>query len=224
MKALLIGMLLFSATSVSAQNLTKTQVASLLQSKKATLEAVHPGMSKSSVTTAAVILEDGTKCDFRQTAIQSILKIEAEKMIILSKEMFQPAATEACAAAEMEAFEESVLFYEDKPSMALLLQDLNESDVKSATKTGEVLTMTVNGTITNDDGTTTSELMTVKYDLTKSSFKNLILSQTPSFKTETTDMVDIDPNTVDLSDVVFCENNDGVKEDCVRGDFSDILF
>lgn len=224
MKLLLAGILALGATSVSAQNLTKAQIATLLQGRKATLEFVNPGMSKTVVTTASVALEGGLKCDYRQTAVQSILKVEGEKIIVLSKETFQPAATQACIAAGIEAFEESVLFYEAKPALAQDLQELEASDLKSASRIGEVITMTVSGTLTNDDGSTSTELMTVKYDLTKSSFKSMILSQSPSFKIETSEMADIDVATVNLTDVVFCENNDGVKEDCVRGDFSDILF
>jgi hypothetical protein len=224
MKALLTGLLALATSSVFAQNLTKAQVASLLQSKKAILEAVNPGMSKTVVTNSSLSINDGPECDFRQTAVQTVLKIEGDRMIILSQEKFQPAATAACTAAEVEAFEESVLFYEAKPSVEQDIQDLNASDMKSASRIGDSLTMTVSGALTNDDGTTVNELLTVKYDLTKSSFKNLILSQTPSFKIETTDMPDIDVNTLDLHDVAFCENNDEDKEDCVRGDFSDILF
>lgn len=224
MKAILVGILALGTTSVSAQNLTKAQVAALLQSKKITLEAVNVGISKSTVTTSSVTLADGTKCDYRQTAVQSVLKIEGEKMIVVSKENFRPVANKLCSEAGIEAFEESILFYEAKPTLAQDLLDLNETDMKSASRAGEILSMTLSGILTNEDGTTTSELMTVKYDLTKSSFKNLILTQTPTVKTETSDMADIDVNTVDLHDVVFCENNDGDKEDCVRGDFSDILF
>ncbi len=224
MKAILVGILALGSTSVSAQNLTKAEIATLLQGRKATLEAVNPGMSKIAVTTSAVVLPDGTKCDFRQTAVQSILKIEAEKMIVLSKETFRPAVSAACTAAGVEAFEESILFYAAKPTLAQDLKDLEASDVKSASRIGEAITMTISGTLTNDDGTTRTELMTIKYDLAKSSFKNIILSQSPSLKTETSDMADIDVAMVNLTDVVFCENNDGGKEDCVRGDFSDILF
>lgn len=224
MKVMLVAIIALGTSSAFAQNLTKAQFSTLLQSKKASLEAVHAGMSKSAVTTAAVILEDGTKCDCRQTAQQSILRIDGEKMIILSKETFQPAVKAACQAAGLESFSEDVLFYEAKPTLAQDLQDLNESDVKTISKAGEIVTMTVSGTMTNEDGTTASELLTVKYDLSKSSFKNMLLSQSPSFKIETTDAADIDVNAVNLTDVVFCENNDGDKEDCVRGDFSDILF
>jgi hypothetical protein len=224
MKAMLIGILALGTSSAFAQNLTKDQFAKLLHSKKAQLEAVNVGMSKSTVTTSSVTLDDGTKCDYTQTALQSILRIDGDKMIILSKESFQPVANDVCTAAGIQAFQENVLFYEDKPSVDEDIKDLNESDVKSIVKAGDQVTMMVNGTLTNDDGTTTIELVTVKYDLTKSSFKNLILNQTPSVKVETTDAIDLDLTTVDLHDVVFCENNDADNSDCVRGDFSDILF
>lgn len=224
MKALLVGILALGTSVVSAQALTKAQMATLLQSKKVTLEAINVGMSKSTVTTSAVILDDGTKCDYTQTSLQSILKIEGEKMIVFSRENFSPVLTPACTAAGLQAFQENVIFYEQKPSLTEDLQDLEASDVKSITKAGEIVTMVVNGLITNADGTTATELVTVKYDLTKSSFKNILLSQSPTVTAQTTDAADIDVNTVNLTDVVFCENNDADNSDCVRGDFSDILF
>lgn len=221
MKVMLVAIIALGTSSAFAQNLTKAQLSTILQSKKITLEAIHVGMSKSMMTNSTVTLDDGTKCDFRQTALQSILKIEGEKMVVVSKETFQPVALPACQAAGLEAFEETVLFYEAKPSLAQDLKDLDASDVKAISRTGEIVTMTVAGTI---EGSAQTELLTVKYDLSKSSFKNMLLSQSPSFKIETSEAADIDVNTVNLTDVVFCENNDGVKEDCVRGDFSDILF
>lgn len=224
MKIVLVGLLALGTSSVFAQSLTKAQFATLLQSKKATLEAVSVGMSKLATTSSAVVLEDGTKCDYTQTATQSILRIEGDKLIILSQESFRPVLTPACAAAGIEAFDENVLFYQPKPSVEQDIQDLNASDVQSLQRVGDLVTMAVTGTLTNEDGTTTTELLTVKYDLTKAAFKNLVLSQTSSYKTEVSDRADIDLTTVDLHDVVFCEDNDGDNSDCVRGDFSDILF
>lgn len=224
MKFLIAGILSLAADSVSAQSLTKAQLTSLLQSKKAQLEFVNAGMSKATVTTASVTLEMGVKCEYNLTAIQSVLKIEGDKMVVLSQEAFRPVLTQACREAGFEAFDETVVFYEAKPSLAQDLEDLNASDVRSITRAGELVTLSVNGTITNEDGSTSSELLLVKYDLTKPSFKNMVLSQSPSFKIETLDRPDIDVNAVDLRDVVFCENNDGDNSDCVRGDFSDILF
>lgn len=224
MKLVLAGILTLGTGSVFAQNLTKAQLATLMQSKKAVLETVSIGMSKSLVTTSSVTLEDGTKCDYTQTSLQSILKIDGDRMIVFSQESFQPIATPECAAGGIQAFQENVVFFEPKPTLTQDLADLNTSDVQSIAKAGDLITMTVKGSITNDDGTTASELLTVKYDLSKSSFKNMLLSQSPSFKIETTDIPNIDVNTVNLTDVVFCENNDGDNSDCVRGDFSDILF
>ncbi len=145
-------------------------------------------------------------------------------MIVYSQESFRPEANPACTAAGMEAFQENVVFFEAKPTLAQDLKDLNDSDVKTIVRAGEVVTMTVNGVVTNADGTTGSEIVTVKYDLTKSSFKNLILSQSASLKVETAEAANVDVNTVNLTDVVFCENNDADNSDCTRGDFSDILF
>ncbi|MES2527641.1 MAG: hypothetical protein V4598_11165 [Bdellovibrionota bacterium] len=224
MKAIIVGILALCTTTAFAQNLTKAQLATVLTSKKAVLENVKPGMSKSMTTTSFVALEDGTRCDYTQSSVQTILKLEGDKMIVYSQERFQPVLTAACAQSGMEAFQENVVFFEAKPTLAQDLKDLTDSDVKTIVRAGEIVTMTVNGVVTNADGTTASELVTVKYDLTKSSFKNLILSQSASLKVETAESADIDVNTVNLTDVVFCENNDADNSDCTRGDFSDILF
>lgn len=224
MKLVLAGILALGTGSVFAQSLTKAQLVTLMQSKKAVLETVSVGMSKSLVTASSVTLEDGTKCDYTQSSIQSILKVDGDKLIIYSKESFQPVVTEACTAGGMQAFQENVVFFEPKPTVTQDIADLNASDVQGITKAGDLITMTVKGSMTNEDGTTASELMTVKYDLSKSSFKNMILSQSPSFKIETTDLANVDVNAIDLTDVVFCENNDGDNSDCARGDYSDILF
>lgn len=224
MKAMIVGILALGSSTAFAQNLTKAQLATALTSKKAVLEAVSPGMSKSMTTTSFVALEDGTKCNYTQSSVQTILKLEGEKMIVYSQENFRPEANPACTAAGMETFQENVVFFEAKPTLAQDLKDLNDSDVKTIVRAGEIVTMTVNGVVTNADGTTASELVTVKYDLTKSSFKNLILSQSASTKVETAEAANVDVNTVNLTDVVFCENNDADNSDCTRGDFSDILF
>jgi hypothetical protein len=224
MKVLLVGILALGTSTAFAQNLTKAQLVTVLQSKKTVLEAVNVGMTKSMTTTSFATLEDGTKCDYTMSAVQTILKIDGDKIIVLSKENFSPVQTPVCVAGGMQPYQESVVFFEAKPTLAQDLQDLNESDVKSITRAGEIITMSVNGVITNEDGTTGNELVTVKYDLTKSSFKNLMLSQTAAAKIETMDAADIDVNSVNLTDVIFCENNDGDNSDCTRGDFSDILF
>jgi hypothetical protein len=224
MKAMIVGILALGTSTAFAQNLTKAQLAAVLQSKKAILEAVNVGMTKSMTTTSFATLEDGTKCDYTMSAVQSVLKVDGDRIIVLSQENFRPVPIPACVAGGMQAFQESVVFFEPKPTLAQDLQDLNESDVRSIIRVGEMITMSVNGVITNEDGTPTNELVTVKYDLSKSSFKNLVFSQTASVKVETADAPDIDVSTVNLTDVVFCENNDGDNSDCTRGDFSDILF
>lgn len=224
MKAILVGVLALGSSTVFAEALTKAQLATALQSKKVILESVNAGMTKSMTTTSFATLEDGTKCEYTLVAVQSILKVDGDKIIVFSRESFRPVQTPVCVAGGMQAYQENVVFFEAKPSMAQDLKDLIESDVKSISRAGEVVTMAVNGIITNEDGSTASEVVIVKYDLSKSSFKNLILSQTAAAKVETVDAADVDVNTVNLTDVVFCENNDGDNSDCTRGDFSDILF
>lgn len=220
---ILAGILAFGPGSVSAQALTKSHLAAFMLEKKANLEAVNPGMSKNMKTLSSVALEDGSKCEYVQSSFQSILKIEGSRMIVFSKESFRPAITPACATAGLQAFEERVLFYESKPSVAEDIEDLEQMSVKSISKVAELVTVIVNG-YSAADGTITGEVLTSTYDLSKSSFKNILTSQSATSRTETSDVADIDVTKVDLRDVVFCENNDADNSDCVRGDFSDILF
>lgn len=222
MKILMIGILALSSSFASAQAISVADLSNLLTARKVSLEAVNPGMSKRVVTNASYLTETGKICSYTQTAVQSILKIEGDKLIILSDETFTPAASDACKEAQLEAFQEKVLSYEAKPSLAEDLADLQAANVSSITRAGEMITMVVNGVLSNEDGTTTTELVTLKYDLTKSSFKNLMSTQTKDYLTTTTDMPDIDVSAANLTDVVFCASDD--ENECVRGDFSDILF
>jgi len=63
---------------------------------------------------------------------------------------------------------------------------------------------------------------TYKYDLTKSSFKNIVSYQDKYSTATTSDIGDIDVNSFDLTKVLFCDSAD--SDECVEGDFSDILF
>ncbi len=211
MKFLLISSLLLSSTAF-AQNLDITGFKNILTQRQATLEKVNQGMSKKLVSVTKIPTELGF-CEFNETAIQTILKIEGPKIIVHSKESYIPAQTPSCAGFESQ--EVSVLFYEDKPSLAADLLDLDASasTITSIVQNGEIVTLSLN---------VENKPVVVKYDLTKPTFKNVIFTQAGNQTTTGSDMLDIDVNTIDLKKVLFCDSAD--SDSCVEGDFSDILF
>lgn len=210
MKSLLTISLLMSSLCF-ADAFDKNSFKSLLTQKKATLESVNVGMSKKLVTTAKFSTDVGD-CEYTLTALQTVMRIEGDKIIVLSQDEFVPANSKACEEAEAVGYKESMLFFESKPSLANDLADLEASVVTAISSNGNIVTMSVEGDVT------------VKYDLTKSSFKNLISTEGKDYKITSTDMKDLDVNSVDLSNILFCENNDGDNEDCSQGNYSDILF
>jgi len=213
MKILILGSLLLGTSTSFAQSLDVNGLKNLFTAKKETLEKVHNGMTKKITTTSK---EDN--CGILMTSTQSILKIAGEKVIILSKEKFQPQNTEACrTAGHTTSSDSSILYYETKPTLKNDLEDLDASaaSIKSINRAGEIVTMNLD---------VTDEKVTIKYDLTKPSFKNMISSQSVNYKTEIQDVADIDVKKVDLTSVSFCDNNDGDTSECTVGDYSDILF
>ena len=224
MKILLFASLFMSANTF-AQSITEANLISLMTSRKAQLERVNVGMTKQTVTLSSIPVE-GQDCNFKHTAVQSVLKIEGTKLIVLSKETFSPAVSQACKVSGYKAYSESILFYEDAPSLDADLAELTAAspDIKSLSKAGEIVTMVMDGKIQNEDGTTTTDLVTLKYDLSKSSFRNLISSSSTGISVTTTDAVDINLNTVDLKNVLFCDTSTSDKNTCTKGDFSDILY
>lgn len=220
MKLLIASSLLIASTSF-AQSIDVAALKNLMTAKQATLEKVNAGMAKRIVTLSRVATELGP-CEMTMTAVQTILKVEGTKIIVHSKENYVPASTPACAG--FESSDVAVLFYEDKPTLANDLSDLNESasQIKAISRAGDLVTMNLTVAVTNDDQTTRTENVTVKYDLSKPSFKNTILVQDSASKVTTEDISDIDVNSVDLTKVLFCESAD--SDNCQEGNFSDILF
>lgn len=211
MKTFIISSLLFT-TAVFAQSIDLKAAKALLTQRQAVLEQVNAGMSKKLVTLVKYPTEMGA-CEVTETAIQTVLRIEGDKIIVHSKESYVPSSTAACAGFEGQ--EAAVIFYEAKPSLALDLADLDASasDIKSISKAGEIVTMTLGSG---------SEAVTVKYDLTKPSFKNMIYSQDATQTLTGTDMADVDVNTIDLRNVYFCASAE--SDHCSQGDWSDILY
>lgn len=213
MKFFILSSLLLTTTTSFAQSLDINALKQLFQTRQASLERVNAGMTKKITTTS----KEGA-CGIMTTSIQSILKIDGDKVIILSKEKFQPQNTEACRTAGFpNSSESSILYYEAKPSVSNDIEDLDAtaSDIKAINKAGEIVTLNLE---------VESEKITIKYDLTKPSFKNMISSQSINYKTVIEDMADIDLTKVDLKNVEFCDNNDGDNSECTQGDYSDILY
>lgn len=211
MKVLLVSSLLISTTSF-AQSLDVNGLKNLMTQRQATLEKIHQGMSKKLTTTSQVQTEIGA-CDLTESSVQTVLKIEGDKIIVHSKEKYSPASTPACAG--IEAQEVGVLFYEDRPTLKSELEDLDASapNIKTISKAGDIVTMNLS---------VESENVTVMYDFTKPSFKNTILIQDSKSKIVGEDMADIDVTTIDLTNVLFCDSAE--SDECSEGDFSDILY
>lgn len=211
MKFLIVTSLLFS-TSLFAQTIDLKGVKTLMTQRQATLEKVYPGMAKQIVTLTKYPTEVGP-CVVTETSLQTVLKVEGDKIIVHAKEKYVPASTEACEG--FEAQDVAVVFYQDRPSLALDMADLDEaaSSIKGFVKNGDIITMMINAE---------NESVTVKYDFSKPSFKNLIFTQDSAQTITGTDVSDVNLSTIDLSHVLFCESAE--SQNCTEGDFSDILF
>lgn len=207
MKALLISSLLISSTSF-AQALDVPALKKLMTQKKAVIEKINPGMSKKLSTITRIPTELGP-CELTEELVQTVLKIEGEKIIVHSKEKYSPASTPACAG--FESSEVGVVFFDGLPSLDKELEDLDASakDITSISRAGDVVTMKI-------------ETATLVYDFNKPAFKNLISIKDTAFSTTSTDISDIDVNSISLKKVLFCESAD--SQNCIEGDFSDILF
>jgi hypothetical protein len=212
MKALIITSLLLATTTTFAQSIDLKGVKTLMTQRQALLEKVYQGMAKQIVTSTKYPTEVGP-CVVSETSIQTVLKVEGDKIIVHSKEKYVPAATAACAGFQPQ--EISVIFYEDKPSLALDFADLDEaaSTITGLVKNGEIVTMLIKAE---------NETVTVKYDFSKPSFKNLIYTQDSNQTVTGTDIADVNVNSIDLTHVLFCESSQ--SQNCSEGDYSDILF
>lgn len=208
----LLALTFFVATSAYAQSLTLPAFKSLLTQRQATLERINQGMSKKLLTTTKIPTELGP-CELTETAVQTVLKIEGDKIIVHSKESYVPAASPACAG--FEAQNVAVIFYEEKPTLASDLAALDESaaQITAIAKSGENVTLNLSAE---------GQAVTVTYDLSKPSFKNTLLIQDKNSKVIGQDMADIDVYSIDLRKVLFCESAE--SDNCAEGDWSDILF
>ena len=220
MKVLILSSLIFSTASF-AQSIDLQTFKGILLERQAVLESIHQGMSKK-VSTVTKFQTDLGICEWKGIANQTILKIEGEKIIVHSEESFAPSAGPECEG--FEAYERALVFFENKPSLKSDLSDLDASsdDILGIVKMGETVSMDLKSVSTNEDGTTQTEIVKFKYDLSKSLFKNIIYIQDSAATTIVEDAKDVDVFSIDLKNVLFCETAD--SEFCAEGDYSDILF
>lgn len=224
MKYLAIGLFLVS-TQITAQAADLSELKNLMVVRENSLEKVYEGMSREFITTASMTLETG-ECAYTQKSSQTVLKIMSDKMIIISQNTFTPAASDICTTAGYKAFEETILFTDAKPSIEKDLAELEalSESIESINISGELVTIKESFTTQDAEGNNVTEEVTLKTDLSKPIFKNLLSTEGEKFSTTLNDVADKDKNTFNLSDILFCQNNDGDNSECVRGNYSDILF
>lgn len=208
MKVLLLATL-FISTGSFAQTMDLKALKAFMTQKQAVLETVYPGMSKRLTTVVKYETELGP-CEVTETANQTVLSIEGERIIVYSNETYKPAATAACDGFETQT--SKVLFYEDKPALSRELSELDESAslIQSISRAGNIVTLAL------------KDAVTIQYDFSKPIFKNTLLIQDTQSTMTGTDLPDVDVNTIDLTKVLFCESAD--SDYCIEGDWSDVLY
>lgn len=209
-----------------AQTIDLATFKALMTERQTLLEKVTSGMTRKEVTLASLQTQVGEDCRYKQTVAQTILKVEPERMLVYSLETFAPANTPGCRRGGIRPEVQKMIYYQGLPKLAddLAALDATATDVQSIESSGEVVTMKLDLKTEQEDGTVVTDLVTVSYDLSKPSFKNIVLNQGTDYTTTTTDEADVAPSSVNLTDVLFCENNDGDETECVPGNYSDILF
>lgn len=224
MKALIFSVLMMSSMGF-AQAIDLPTLKALMTERQAQVESVTVGMTKKETTLGTFQTRLNESCRYKQIAIETVLKVELERILIYSHEIFSPANTPGCHRGAVRPEVQKKIYYQARPKLAddLAALDANAADIQSIDRTGEVVTIKLNLKAEQEDGTVDTDLITVAYDLSLPSFKNLILNQGKDYTISTTNEADIVPSSVDLSDILFCENNDGDETECVPGDYSDIL-
>lgn len=222
MKVLIFFLFAFSCPILSAQSLNLDGFINILAQKKASLEVLRPGMAKQLTTISSFESEDGSICNYVQTSAQTVLKIEGDKMIVLSDESFKPGPEAGCAGSE--EFSEKVLFFEDVPTLTGLESDLRGTQIQSIMLNGNVASLNVTASGMDEDGTPISENIKLLYNLGMPLFKMVSRIEGELYTTTMTDLPDANLMGVDLTDVLFCPSADSQDEECAEGDFSDILF
>lgn len=216
MKTLICASLLMTSTAF-AQSLDLAGLKSLMLSKKDALEVVTPGISKRLTTLSYIDLEDGKRCNYKQVADQSILKVQDDRVLVYSLQKFMPANTPDCLQNGYRPFAEKILFYDVKPTVALEIEgfELAETEITSINRSGNQVSI-----IMNED----EESTTFTFDMNRPLFKNLISTKSSYLTITGEDLPDVNPSSIDLTKVLFCDMEEGEASDCVEGDYSDFLF
>jgi hypothetical protein len=203
---------LFLTSACFADSFDKDAFKTLLTQNQSSLEKINVGMSKRLVTHYKKSTEVGD-CLYSKVVDETVMSIEAERerMIVYSLAKTVPVVSEACTKAEIKNFEERMLSYESKPSLKNDLADLDKSEVTTISRDADLVKMEVSGA--------DHKVEQVTYDLRKPSYRNLISMTQENESMTSTDLADLDVNTVDLKNILFCD-----EDECSQGDFSDILF
>jgi hypothetical protein len=209
MKLLALSALLLSSSTFA---LTLPEFKAQADAAKSTWAANHVGQTK-----VVTISGSADNCTYSTTSTQTVLKFESGKLIILAQDKFTPAATPECQALNYQAFEEKILFYQDLPGVVADLAYLDDPET-------QVSALTQNGTVVELVMTMSGVPVIAAYDLAQSGFQNLISTSSEGVTTTVAASPDLDVNALDLSNVLFCDNNDGDNSECSEGNFSDILF
>lgn len=222
MKVLIFFLFAFSCPILSAQSLSLDGFMGVLAQKKADLEVLRPGMAKQLTTVSSFESEDGSICNYVQTSTQTVLKIEGDKMIVLSDETFKPGPEAGCVGSE--EFTEKVLFFEDVPTLVGLESDLRETQVQSIMVNGNIANLNVMATGTDEEGNPASENLKLLYNIGMPLFKIVSRIEGELYTTTMSDLPDANLMAVDLTNVLFCPSADAQDEECAEGNFSDILY
>ncbi|MGE3609823.1 MAG: hypothetical protein AB7I27_09590 [Bacteriovoracaceae bacterium] len=209
---LIISLMLTSMLSI-AETIPLENFQDLLRKNQSTLELITVGMSKFE-TTDSVVSTDFGNCAFTQFSQQSIIKIENGRSIILSDERVVPKDS-ICEKAGIKAYNEKILFYEELPSVYETVREFET--IRNQIQSIDLDNGNVAITLSQNDQTIKSV-----YNLKSSIFRYLISEKGEDYSFSSNPIADI--ANFDLSNVLFCEDNDGDNTECVRGDFSDILF
>ncbi len=207
------------------QVLDVSSLKTLFTQRRATLENVQAGMARRVLTKSYSIVE-GQKCNYTVTSEETLLKIDGPKAYVFARESFAPEASPACRAGQLAAYEDKIVYLVEKPSLAGVLADLDASaaDVTAIRRDGDLVKLNLTISDVLEDGETLTDNLTVTYDLSKTAFSNLVLTEATDYSISSSDLPAVDLKTIDLRKVFFCPNNDGDTSDCTEGDYSDILY
>ena len=143
-------------------------------------------------------------------------------MIVLSEEK----TTYHPDCGDTEPFSERIMYYKDIPTVAAfnLELDRDASSISSIKKKDDLVVMNMKFTSVDEEGVEVVETSEITYDLSGPLFSIVSSTDSQNIWSSTSLENDRDLAVIDLSNILFCDNNDEDLSDCAEGDFSDILF